>query len=130
MANCFHLKINTPFKVYFDDEITQIELCTNNGYIGILHNHIPIVGAIVPGNITIHTKNNQLKKGYSGYGLFSFYKNKLIVVSDTFSFDKITTAKNHQDILNTFKTLKLHKKTIDNFEVYLKKTFAQLKQNN
>ena len=100
MANCFHLKINTPSKVYFDDEITQIELCTNNGYIGILPNHITIVG------------------------------NKLIVVSDTFSFDTITTTKNHQDILNTFKTLKLHKKTIDNFEVYLKKTFAQLKQNN
>ena len=128
MSNIFHLKINTPFEVCYDDDITQVELHTNKGYIGILPNHIPIVGSIVPGNITIHTKNNILKKGVSGYGLFCFYDNKLLITTDTFYFDINSHKNKHQNVLEVLNTFEFNKKTKNNFEIYLKKTFAELKK--
>lgn len=130
MSNTFHLKINTPFNICFDDDITQVELCTDKGYTGILPNHIPIIGMIVPGVITIHTKNNGLKKGNSGYGLFYFYDNKLFINTDTFIFGNETNKDNHQDILKVLETFKLDEKTRNRFEVYLKKTFSDLKNQH
>lgn len=130
MSNTFYLKINTPFNICFEDDITQIELCTDKGYTGILPNHISIIGMVVPGVITIHTKNNTLKKGTSGHGLFYFYDNKLFITIDTFTFFNETIKSNYQDILKVLETFKLDEKTRNHFEVYLKKTFSGLKKQH
>lgn len=128
MSSTFHLKINTPFNVCFEDDIVQIELCTGKGCTGILPNHIPIIGTVVPGTVVIHMKNNVLKKGNSGHGLFYFHSNKLFVVTDMFIFDNETNKHKHSNVLKVLETFKLDEKTKNSFEIYLKKTFRDLKK--
>ena len=128
MSNYFHLKINTPFKVCFDDDILQVEICTDKGYIGILPNHIPIIGNLTLGNITIHLKNNTIKKGFNGSGLFCFQNNCLTIITHNFSFNINTCQQDYEKILHSLKKIKLDDKTEENFEIYLKKSFASLQK--
>jgi F0F1-type ATP synthase epsilon subunit len=48
MTKLFKLRVNTPAGVFFEDDIIQIELKSPTGVIGILAEHQPVVGSIVP----------------------------------------------------------------------------------
>ena len=39
----FKLKIITPYGVFFEGEIDSLNICTTQGYLTILPNHIPLV---------------------------------------------------------------------------------------
>ncbi len=53
MANVFHLILSTPDAVLFDGEAEYIGLPTQNGEIGVMASHIPLVSLIVPGVLRI-----------------------------------------------------------------------------
>jgi F0F1-type ATP synthase epsilon subunit len=48
MAKLFKLKVNTPAGIFFEDDIIQIELRTPSGVIGVLADHQPVIGSILP----------------------------------------------------------------------------------
>lgn len=82
----FKLKINTPEGVFFEDDILQIELKTPTGYIAILANHAPLIGAIAPSICYIRDiKNNRVSSVING-GMFYVDKNVLNVITDFFDF--------------------------------------------
>ncbi len=39
----FKLKIITPYGVFFDGDVDSLNICTTQGYLTILPNHIPLV---------------------------------------------------------------------------------------
>lgn len=61
MADTFRLKIVTPEKTVFDDDITMIVFNTTEGYMGVLKRHIPLTTILVSGVATI-TINGEIKK--------------------------------------------------------------------
>ena len=42
----FKLKIVTPFGVFFEGDIDSLNICTKQGYLTILSNHIPLVAPL------------------------------------------------------------------------------------
>nr|QJR98398.1 hypothetical protein PlMoll_1800 [uncultured Mycoplasmataceae bacterium] len=82
----FKLKINTPEGVFFEDDILQIELKTSTGYIGILANHAPLIGAIVPSVCYIRDiRNNRVSAVING-GMFYTNNNEINIITDFFDF--------------------------------------------
>ncbi|MDE6477461.1 MAG: ATP synthase F1 subunit epsilon [Mycoplasmoidaceae bacterium] len=82
----FKLKINTPEGIFFEDDILQIELKTSTGYIAILANHAPLIGAIVPSVCYIRDiRNNRVSAVING-GMFYTNNNEINVITDFFDF--------------------------------------------
>jgi F0F1-type ATP synthase epsilon subunit len=88
MAKQFHLKVNTPNGIFFEDDIFQIELRTINGYIGILADHAPIIGAVIPSLCYIRDiKGNRLSAVINN-GIFKMDGKTINITTDFFDFTK------------------------------------------
>lgn len=59
MADTISFEIITPEGLQFQEDVYQVSLPTEDGYIGLLPSHIPLITIIVPGVITIHKHKDQ-----------------------------------------------------------------------
>lgn len=76
-----HLKIVTPEKVIFDDEVTQVNVPTTEGELGILPHHVNLMAKLIPGELTI--KNGErLTHMAVGDGFIQVTNNILTVMTD------------------------------------------------
>ncbi len=107
----FELLIQLPNKVAFKDEVEQVDLCTTEGYCGILPNHIPLIGNVVASSIYIHI-DGKIKEAIINKGIFNFSDNKLIVVADFFEFHDQANSLNDAIIFRN----DMIKKSIENAE--------------
>lgn len=49
----FRLKIISPDRVFYEDDVEMVELRTSEGEIGVLKGHIPLTAILVPGVLRI-----------------------------------------------------------------------------
>lgn len=77
-----NLKITTPERVLYNDQVDQVSLPTEQGEITVLPHHIPLVSNLKPGEILI--KKNQQEFPFFCEGGFAQIKsnNQLIVLAD------------------------------------------------
>ncbi len=52
--NSFRLRIITPDRVFYENDVEMVEFNTTEGQVGILPGHIPLTVIIKPGILTIH----------------------------------------------------------------------------
>jgi len=74
MAKKFHLLLDSPEEMLFDQEVEQISLPTAQGEIGIMADHTPLIALVSSGVITV----NDGQKEYflsSGGGFIEFKNN-------------------------------------------------------
>lgn len=76
-----NLKIVTPEKAIFDDEVSEVVATTENGEIGILPEHISLMTQILPGEIRITQGNKEISMA-TGYGLLQVASNNVIITTD------------------------------------------------
>lgn len=92
MASLFNLKISIPSKIYYNKSVRQVDVCTTEGYCGILDKHVPTVASIVPSFIYIHEdNNNKTLVGIINNGLFSVDKQGMSIVTDFFEFSNVAS---------------------------------------
>ncbi len=54
MSKPFHFCIETPSGIFIEgDDITEVEVCTTVGKLGVMANHEPMVAACPPGRVRI-----------------------------------------------------------------------------
>ena len=51
--NTFELKIITPERTFFDEQVDMVEFNTTEGEIGVYKNHVPTTVIVKPGVLTI-----------------------------------------------------------------------------
>lgn len=81
-ASEFKLIIQTPTVFFFEDEISQITIKIDQGYIGILKNHSPFVSNIRPCYFELTTKTGENKIGFISSGLIYVEKEKTIIITN------------------------------------------------
>lgn len=83
-----HLKIVTPEKLTYDDEVSQVNVSTLEGQIGILPNHANLMARLAPGELIIK-KNNKVDSLAIGDGFLQVLDNVLTVMTDlaTYAMD-------------------------------------------
>ena len=82
-----HLRVVTPEKLLVDEEVSQVNVSTEQGEIGILPHHINLMAKLIPGELII-------KKGVKtdslaiGDGFIQVSNNTLTVMTDLATYEK------------------------------------------
>ena len=82
-----HLKIVTPEKLIFDEEVSQINVSTEQGQIGILPNHANLMAKLIPGELIIK-KGGKTDNLAIGGGFLQVADNVLTVMTDLATFEQ------------------------------------------
>jgi F-type H+-transporting ATPase subunit epsilon len=59
MVNEFSVLIQAPDKILFQGKVISLIVPAQNGYMGILAHHIPLISNTITGNITIKTARGE-----------------------------------------------------------------------
>ncbi len=83
MSKTLNFKIVTPEKVVFDaPQAESITLPTKLGEITILPDHIPLVAALVPGEVRVKVRGEEIMMAVSG-GFIEVQPGSVTVLADT-----------------------------------------------
>lgn len=76
-----HLKIVTPEKLIFDEEVDQVNVSTEDGQIGILPHHANLMAKLTPGELVIK-KGGKAESMAVGDGFLQIADNSLTIMTD------------------------------------------------
>lgn len=76
-----HLKIVTPEKLIFDEEVSGVNVSTEDGQIGILPNHANLMAKLEPGELVIK-KGGKTDTLAIGDGFLQMSNNVLSIMTD------------------------------------------------
>ena len=79
-SNSLQLKIITPDKTVFDDNVDHVVLPTVDGQMGIYANHTPLMTRVKDGTIKIHLLDNRLCNLHFDHGLAQIKDNLLTIL--------------------------------------------------
>lgn len=82
MTDKIKFQITTPERVVYDDEVDEIVLPTQQGEVGILPHHIPLVSLLASGEIRIKKGSETIYMAVSG-GFIQVKPNQVTVLADT-----------------------------------------------
>lgn len=110
------LQIITPEKIVFSEEVEQISLATKDGEITILSHHIPLVTALVSGELKYKKDNQEHILAISGGYAEIKEGNTVVVLTQTAEYapniDIIEAEKARDRAIQTMKA----EKTLDEIE--------------
>lgn len=76
-----HLKIVTPEKEIFDEDVDQVNVPSSEGQLGILPNHVNLMAKVVPGELQIK-RGLQTQLLASGSGFIEVVGNQVTLLTD------------------------------------------------
>ena len=134
MANGFKLKVYTPGGVLFEDNISQASIHTDEGWIGLLANHAPLIGSFEDSHFYARDLENNQVDTIVGAGIFEFNNNVLSLFTNFFAlateinenaFDRIEKELNNA--IEKQKTT-ISDSTMNAISLQLKKNLNHLKE--
>ncbi|MBV8069275.1 MAG: ATP synthase F1 subunit epsilon [Acidobacteriaceae bacterium] len=85
MADTFQLEVATPERLFVDEQVTEAELPAQNGYIGVLAGHAPLLSALGAGVLSFKTGSGERVLAIDG-GFVEIYDNHVRVLADRAEF--------------------------------------------
>jgi F-type H+-transporting ATPase subunit epsilon len=82
MAKTFRLEIVTPEKTVFSEDVVSLVAPAENGYLGVLAGHAPLLCALKPGEIKIRREAGELLYATSG-GFMEVTPKKTSILSES-----------------------------------------------
>lgn len=77
----FTLKIITPDRVFFEEEVSMVEFNTVEGEVGIYKDHLPMTMIIAPGILTI-TRGDEVKEAALHAGFTEVLPDKVTILAE------------------------------------------------
>jgi len=77
----FRLKIITPDRIFFDEEVVMVEFNTTEGEIGIYKDHVPMTVIVKPGILTI-TLEDEVKEAALHAGFAEILKDQVTILAE------------------------------------------------
>ena len=84
--NVYHLKILTPEKMVYDDEVISMTVTCADGQLTVLAGHAPMVALLAEGSATIRTEQGTIE-GTAGHGILQVENNEAAVMVHSFAWD-------------------------------------------
>lgn len=81
MADTFQLQVATPEKMVVDEQVNSAEVPGQDGYMGILAGHAPLLSALGAGNLTYSSGGGQRVLKIDG-GFVEVFNNRVSVLAD------------------------------------------------
>ena len=77
----FMLKIITPDRVFYEEEVSMVEFNTVEGEVGVYKDHIPMTMIIAPGILTI-TRGDEVKEAALHAGFTEVLPNQVTILAE------------------------------------------------
>lgn len=81
MAEKFQLQVITPERIFYQGEVSFVEMNTTEGEVGIYKNHIPMTMLLAPGVLMIHEEGN-VKEAALHSGFVEVLQDRVSVVAE------------------------------------------------
>ncbi len=78
----FKLEIISPTRVFYEGEVTMVEMRTTEGEIGVLAGHIPLTAILEPGMLHIH-ESQGVKDAALMDGFVQIQKDKVSILAES-----------------------------------------------
>ena len=82
--DAFKLKVVTPERVFFEDDVEMVEFNTTEGEIGIYKNHVPTTVIIKPGVLNIYMADSEktVKKAALHEGFVEILGDRVTILAE------------------------------------------------
>lgn len=81
MAELMKLQVICPDRIFYEGEVSMVELNTTEGEIGIYPRHIPLTSILAPGILTI-TEDDRLRNAALHSGFVQILPEKVTVMAE------------------------------------------------
>ena len=86
----FQVEVLTPEGEAFNDEVEMVSTRTSVGSIGILANHMPLLGMLDPTELRLYKSESDVVRYAQGEGFLQIYGNRaLLLVDEIFEIDEL-----------------------------------------
>ncbi len=75
-----HARILTPEGEVFDGDVEQLSTRTSTGEIGILANHVPLIGRLRPTELRLHMPGGEVQRWAQAEGWLEVFANRATVL--------------------------------------------------
>ena len=82
----YRLKIVTPVKVFYDDEVNSITAPGKLGYLGALTGHAPIITTLKPGLLTVRNHLDTISEMAISGGFLEISNNLATILADSVEY--------------------------------------------
>jgi F-type H+-transporting ATPase subunit epsilon len=89
----FQVEVLTPEGEAFNDEVEMVSTRTSVGSIGILANHMPLLGMLDPTELRLYKSESDVVRYAQGEGFLQIYGNRaLLLVDEIFEIDELNSS--------------------------------------
>jgi F-type H+-transporting ATPase subunit epsilon len=89
----FQVEVLTPEGEAFNDEVEMVSTRTSVGSIGILANHMPLLGMLDPTELRLYKSDSDVVRYAQGEGFLQVYGNRaLLLVDEVFEIDDLDSS--------------------------------------
>ena len=89
----FQVEVLTPEGEAFNDEVELVSTRTSVGSIGILANHMPLLGMLDPTELRLYKSDSDVIRYAQGEGFLQVYGNRaLLLVDEIFEIDDLDSG--------------------------------------
>ena len=89
----FQVEVLTPEGEAFNDEVEMVSTRTSVGSIGILANHMPLLGMLDPTELRLYKSESDVIRYAQGEGFLQVYGNRaLLLVDEIFEIDELDSS--------------------------------------
>ncbi len=89
----FKVEVLTPEGEAFNDEVEMVSTRTSVGSIGILANHMPLLGMLDPTELRLYKSESDVVRYAQGEGFLQVYGNRaLLLVDEIFEIDELNSS--------------------------------------
>jgi F-type H+-transporting ATPase subunit epsilon len=89
----FKVEVLTPEGEAFNDEVEMVSTRTSIGSIGILANHMPLLGMLDPTELRLYKSESEVVRYAQGEGFLQVYGNRaLLLVDEIFEVDDLDSG--------------------------------------
>lgn len=82
-TRAFQLEVITPERVVLDAQVRSIQVPAQDGLLGVLYGHAPLVTPLVPGTLTLVGASGERQQYAIGEGFLEVVSNRARVMVDT-----------------------------------------------
>ena len=75
-----HAEVLTPEGPVFEGDVVQLSTRTAVGEIGVLANHAPVVGRLVPAELRLHVTESETRRWAQAEGWLEVFANRAVVL--------------------------------------------------
>lgn len=125
----FKLKIISPDRIFYEGDVSMVELATTEGEIGVYANHIPLTAVIQPCVMNIHEEGG-IKKAALHSGFVEILPDRVSVLAEVVEWpDEIDVNRANEARIRAERRIAAHENGTDMLraELALKRSMARIK---